>query len=104
MAFNTTKRLFNSFSAYNHGGRNMGKECKEFVPLPVVISREGRWFVAACPLLDLATQGETEKEVRDNIHDLIEEYFLDPDTQKPSIKSLMSAYVSLINVPIDSSS
>ena len=31
--------------------------------------------------------------------DLLEEYFEDPDTPKPEIKSIMS--VSLTNIPID---
>jgi len=51
------------------------------VPLPVVISKEGKWFVASCPVLDIATQGKTEKEVRENMEDLINDYFNDPDTQ-----------------------
>ncbi len=58
------------------------------VPLSVVISREGKWFVAACPLLDIATQGETEEEVKENMRDLIEEYFEDPDTTKPEIRTM----------------
>jgi predicted RNase H-like HicB family nuclease len=70
------------------------------IPLPVVISKEGKWFVASCPILDIATQGEDEKEVRENMEDLVEEYFQDPDTQKPTIKTMMSASVSVINMPI----
>ena len=67
---------------------------------PVVISRERKWFVASCPLLDIGTQGKTEKEARENIHDLINEYFSDPDTRKPSLKEIMSASVSLVNMQV----
>ncbi|HZX34167.1 MAG TPA: type II toxin-antitoxin system HicB family antitoxin [archaeon] len=70
------------------------------VSLPVVISTEGKWFVASCPLLDIATQGRTEKEVRENIEDLIQEYFRDPDTPKPSFQKMASTSVSVINVPV----
>ena len=35
-------------------------------------------------MLDIATQGRTEEEVRENMMDLIEEYMEDPDTQKQS--------------------
>lgn len=70
------------------------------IPLPVVISQEGRWFVAACPILDIATQGKDEKEVKENMEDLIEDYFEDPDTSKPTIKTMMSTSVSLINMPV----
>jgi len=53
------------------------------IPFPVVISREGRWFVASCPILDIATQGKTEEEVKENITELLVEYLKDPDTVKP---------------------
>lgn len=44
------------------------------MPLPVILTKEGKWFVAACPVLDIATQGKTEKEVKENMEDLINEY------------------------------
>jgi len=75
------------------------EESKITVPLPIFMAKEGKWFVASCPLLDVATQGKTEKEVKENMDDLLEEYFEDPDTPKPEIKSIMS--VSLTNIPID---
>ncbi|MCD6522122.1 MAG: type II toxin-antitoxin system HicB family antitoxin [Candidatus Diapherotrites archaeon] len=56
---------------------------KRAVPLPIVITKEGKWFVASCPILDIATQGRTEKEVKENMKDLINEYMRDPDTPKP---------------------
>jgi predicted RNase H-like HicB family nuclease len=68
------------------------------VSLPIFLTREGRWFVASCPVLDIATQGKTEKEVKENMEDLINEYFNDPDTVKPPLQSLMS--FSLTNIPI----
>jgi predicted RNase H-like HicB family nuclease len=54
------------------------------VPLPILITKEKKWFVASCPILDIATQGKTEKEVKENMVDLINEYLSDPDTPKPS--------------------
>lgn len=70
------------------------------VSLPVVLSREGKWYVAVCPLLDIATQGKTEKEVRENMEGLINEYFEDPDTRKPSFSDMVSTSVSVINMPV----
>ena len=49
--------------------------------LPIIVSKEGKWYVASCPMLDVATQGKTEGEVRRNIHALIDEYMKDPDTK-----------------------
>ena len=69
------------------------------VPFPVFIAKEGKWFVASCPALDIATQGETEQEAKENIEDLINDYIKDPDTPKPEMDSIMS--VSLTNIPIN---
>ena len=68
------------------------------VPLPIIITKENKWFVASCPILDLATQGKTEKEVKENMADLINDYLNDPDTPKPSMEDLMS--LSLTNIPV----
>ena len=70
----------------------------EKMPLPILVTREGRWFVASCPILDIATQGKTEKEAKENMAELINEYLNDPDTAKPSLEDLMS--FSLTNIPV----
>jgi predicted RNase H-like HicB family nuclease len=69
------------------------------IPLPVYMAKENEWFVASCPVLDIATQGMTEEEVKKNLEDLINEYLNDPDTPKPEIKTIMS--VSLTNIPVN---
>jgi predicted RNase H-like HicB family nuclease len=51
------------------------------VPFPIIIAKENKWFVASCPLLDIATQGKTEREAKENMTALINEYLNDPDTQ-----------------------
>ena len=54
-------------------------------PFPIFITKEKKWFVAECPLLNIATQGKTEKEVKENMKDLIKEYLSDlnkPETPK----------------------
>ena len=58
--------------------------------LPVLIAKEKKWFVASCPILDIATHGKTEKEVKENMANLIGEYLSDPDTTKPALEDLMS--------------
>jgi predicted RNase H-like HicB family nuclease len=69
------------------------------MPLPILIAKEGKWFVASCPVLDIATQGKSEKEVKENMAELINEYLTDPDTRKPSLEDLMS--ISIANVPVN---
>ena len=69
-------------------------------PFPILISREGRWYVSACPALGIATQGKTEKEVRDNMRELIAQYVDDPDTLKPNPQLLYSTSLTYVAVPI----
>ena len=69
------------------------------IPLPILIAKEGKWFVASCPVLDIATQGKTEDEVKENMEELINDYLNDPDTPKPDIRTIMS--VSLTNIPVN---
>ncbi len=35
--------------------------------LPIQITRKAKWFVASCPALDVASQGETKEEARKNV-------------------------------------
>lgn len=69
-------------------------------PFPVFITKEGTGFVAECPTLRIATQGKTEKELKENMRDLIEEYLKDPDTFKPYLKMLDSSSFTYISVPV----
>ena len=75
----------------------MQVDMKKVIPLPVVIMREGKWYVAPCPIIDVVTQGKTEKELRENMRELIDEYFKVPDTPKP--KHVFS--VTLTSMPVD---
>ena len=40
--------------------------------LPVKIKKKGKWFIAYCNVLDVVTQGETEKKAKSNLVDAIE--------------------------------
>lgn len=72
----------------------------EIISLPIFIAKEGKWFVACCPLLEIATQGKTEAEVKENMKDLIDEYMNDPDTAKPGLENIMSASVTMTTIPV----
>lgn len=69
-------------------------------PFPVFITTEGKWFVAECPLLNIATQGRTENEVKENMKDLIKEYLRDPDTPKYQLRKIKSSSLSYIPVSV----
>lgn len=66
--------------------------------LPIIIGREGKWFVASCPVLDIATQGLTEQEARENIRDLTKVYLSDPDIPKPNFLKIQFPSLSYIEV------
>ena len=72
----------------------------DIISFPVLISKEGKWFVVCCPILDIATQGRTEEEVKENMVNLIEEYMEDPDTQKPDWESILTTSVTLTSIPV----
>lgn len=69
-------------------------------PFPVFITQEGKWLVAECSVLGIATQGKTEKEVKENMVDLIKEYLNDPDTKKPQLRDILFSSLSFISVPV----
>ena len=72
----------------------------DVISFPVLLSKEGKWFVACCPILDIATQGRSEEEVKENMVDLIQEYMEDPDTQKPDWGTIMSTSLTLTFIPV----
>jgi len=71
----------------------------DVISLPIIISREGKWYVASCPVLDIATQGATE-EVKENMKDLIKEYLEDPDTPKPDLEKI-ETMVATVTIKIE---
>ena len=73
----------------------------DIISFPVLISKEEKWFVACCPMLDIATQGRTEEEVKENMVDLIEEYMEDPDTEKPDWESILSTSITMTSIPVN---
>lgn len=72
-------------------------------PFPIFMTKEGKWLVAACPVLGIATQGKTEEETKENMQNLIKEYLNDPDTLKPKLEELSFSSLSYIPVKISKS-
>lgn len=70
------------------------------LPLPIIMENGGKYVAAWCPVLDIATQGRDEREVRKNMEDLVKWYFEDKDTPKPKIKTMMNLSISMTNIPV----
>ena len=49
--------------------------------LSAIIEHEGNWYVATCPELDIASQGKTVEEARQNLHEAVQLFLetADPD-------------------------
>jgi predicted RNase H-like HicB family nuclease len=50
-----------------------------------VVTREGKWFVANCPELDIASQGKTVELALKNLEEAIELYLQDADAKVPEV-------------------
>lgn len=54
-----------------------------------IVWQEGEWYVAQCLEVDVASQGETEKEALQNLHEAIALYFEPPvATVAPTVHKL----------------
>lgn len=49
--------------------------------LTTIIKREDDWYIALCPELDIASQGKTIEEAKDNLVEAVELFF---ETASPS--------------------
>lgn len=68
--------------------------------IPVFIGRyDDKWYMASAPQLDLVTQGRTPKEAKENMSDLLKEYFKDPHTVKPKPEALMDIVLIPVKIP-----
>lgn len=66
----------------------------------VVIQREEEMYVALCPELDIASQGVTVQEARNNVREAIELFLEDADPQEVEQRMHDEQYVSSIEVAV----
>jgi predicted RNase H-like HicB family nuclease len=58
-------------------------------PFAATVWREGKWFVAQCLEVDVASQGETEAEALANLKEALELHFEPPcATRPPQVRSV----------------
>ena len=51
------------------------KGVKKVRKFTAIIEKEGRWFIAQCPELDIASQGKSVKEAQQNLREAVELFF-----------------------------
>ena len=68
--------------------------------LTAVIEREGEGYVSLCPELDVASQGKTIEEARDNLREALELFFesASPDEVKQRLRR--EVFVTQIEVAV----
>jgi predicted RNase H-like HicB family nuclease len=70
------------------------------VELTAMIEREGDGFVAVCPELDIASQGETIEEARANLVEALEGFFLTASAAELDASLPKELYVTRVQIPV----
>lgn len=66
--------------------------------LTALIEREGDGYVSLCPELDIASQGSTIQEARDNLIEAVELFFETADASEVTDRLQGEVYVTPIEV------
>jgi predicted RNase H-like HicB family nuclease len=75
-----------------------GEEMKR--QLTAIIEREGDGYVALCPELDIASQGETIEEARHNIREALELFFEIASAEEIRTRLHGEVYITQIEVAV----
>lgn len=68
--------------------------------LTAIIEREGDGFVALCPELDIASQGESIESARENLREALEMFFESAPADEVSRRFSAEIYVTQVEVTI----
>jgi predicted RNase H-like HicB family nuclease len=68
--------------------------------LAAVIQREGDGFVALCPELDIASQGDTIEQARDNLREALELFFECAPPEEIARRAGSEVFITSVEVAI----
>lgn len=63
-----------------------------------LVWKEGKWYVARCLELEVASQGRTKKEALANLREAVELYLEDEDTSRFPLPKIIRPQVTQIKV------
>lgn len=63
-----------------------------------LVWKEGKWYVARCLELEVASQGRTKKEALVNLREAVELYLEDEDTSRFPLPKIIRPQVTQIKV------
>ncbi|MBX3057428.1 MAG: type II toxin-antitoxin system HicB family antitoxin [Anaerolineae bacterium] len=72
----------------------------QFQQFTAVIEREDDGFVALCPELDIASQGDTVEEARQNLIEAIELFLEEADPSEVQQRLQSEIFITQVMVPI----
>lgn len=65
-----------------------------------VIEQDDDWYVALCPELDIASQGRSVEEARNNLAEAIELFFEAADTAEIEQRLHSGIFITQVGVPV----
>jgi len=68
--------------------------------LTAIIERDDQWYVALCPDLDIASQGETIEEARANLIEALTLFFETADPSEVERRLRAEVLVTQVEVPV----
>ncbi len=68
--------------------------------LTAIIRREGDGFVALCPELDIASQGDSVEDARKNLSEAVELFFETADRSEIVGRLHAEVYVTRLEIPV----
>ncbi len=68
--------------------------------LTAIIEREGDGYVSLCPELDIASQGDTVKDARDNLKEALELFFETASPEEVTARLHGEVYITQLEVAV----
>ncbi len=68
--------------------------------LTALIQREGDGYVALCPELDIASQGDTVEQARENLREALELFFEVAPSEEVERRWNKDVYITQVEVPL----
>ncbi len=68
--------------------------------LTAIIEREGGGYVSLCPELDIASQGDTIEQARDNLREALELFFESASTEEIKRRLRNDVFVTQVEIAV----
>ena len=68
--------------------------------MTVIIEREGSGYVSFCPELDIASQGDTVQEARENLREVLELFFETASTEEIQQRLHDEIYITRLEIDV----